>query len=552
MTHTMNELLAVLSSVCQEFRIESLQPQLHACAEALEEGNIVDVAVVGRFKAGKSSFLNHIVGANLLPVGVLPVTAIVTRMRYGPRDRAVVQLHDGSMQEVPMDRLADFVTEQRNPENVKGAAIVDVELTSLRHYRGIRFVDTPGLGSVFAHNTRASVEWLPRVGAALLAVSIDQPISEYDVGLLKELGKHTPEISILLTKADLVSPEELHDVIRFISEQVGKVLTGNVRVLPFSIRPGYELLRKEAEEYLLQHVSARYAEKSEEIIRHKLRSLIAGCREYLHVALSAASAATEARAQLQQQLLQERRDLSTVRNEIWLLSNDFKDRLVTAALEQFLSHYPDLRERLVRDLRSESARWKGNLKKTTEAFEQWAQAALRAQLAPLLREEGDRLAQRQLAAALASFSRVVRAFQDRLAKSIEEALHISFTGAAFEATVKKPRRPDVSVGRVFDTPLELVWFLIPMALFRPLVQHHFLRALPREVEKNLYRAAAQWREAIGRSIDDLAGQAQVFIREELATLEGLVAKAQDQRPAIELALSLLNDERAPGECGDVR
>jgi len=79
-----------------------------------------------------------------------------------------------------------------------------------------------------------------------------------------------------------------------------------------------------------------------------------------------------------------------------------------------------------------------------------------------------------------------------------------------------------------------------MWLFRPPVQRHFLRGLPWEVEKNLHRLTGQWSESIGRTVDDLARQAEDFVREELDTVEGLVAKAQDQRVAIEQAMNLLD------------
>ena len=95
-----------------------------------------------------------------------PATAVVTRITYGARDRAVVRYLDGSSEEIPLERLTEFVTERQNPDNVKNVNEVDVDLASLEPYRGIRFVDTPGLGSVFAHNTRTSLEWLPEVGAA--------------------------------------------------------------------------------------------------------------------------------------------------------------------------------------------------------------------------------------------------------------------------------------------------------------------------------------------------------------------------------------------------
>jgi GTP-binding protein EngB required for normal cell division len=525
--------------ICGEFGLDALRPQLDACAEMLDQGGIVDVAIVGRFKAGKSSFLNSIVGGDVVPVAVLPVTAIVTRLRYGPRDRVIVHRQDGARTETPLDQLAEFVTEQRNPNNVKGVALVDVEVGSLRPYRGVRFVDTPGLGSVYAHNTRTSLEWLPRVGAALLAVSVDQPLSEHDVDLLKELNRHTPELSILLTKADLVSPQDLGDVTRFIQEQTAKVNGKPVHLFPFSTRPGFEAMRRVVQDYLLRQVSSRHEEKSLQIIQHKLQSVTAGCRQYLEMAQAAASAAAESREQLRRQLQEERQALSTVRNEIWLLATDLKVRLREGCQGAFLEHASDVRAGLKRDLRARMPAWNGNLQQTTEAFANWADHALCTQLAAFSSELGGRLARQHLSAAQSSFSRIVRAFQDRLARSIQEALHITFSGAEFDALIKDPKRPDVKIGRVFDTPFESIWFLIPMGLFRPLVRRHFLRLLPWEVEKNLHRLAGQWAEAIGRPVDDLARQAQHFIQEELTTVEGLAAQAEDRRPAVEQGLAAL-------------
>src|SRR5574341_197740 len=532
--------LKQIDTICRGFRIDSLLSQVNACAEVLKDGDIVDVAVVGRFKAGKSSFLNCILGRDLVPVAAVPLTAVVTRLRYGPRGRAVVKHLDEREEEIPLEHLAEYVTEQRNPGNEKAVAIVDVETPNLRLYLGIRFVDTPGLGSVFAHNTRTAVDWLPRVGAALLAVSIDQPLSEYDVSLLKELAKHTPEVSILLTKADLVSPEEFADVGRFIAEQLSALTDGAVRVFPFSVRPGYESLRETVQQHLVQHVSQRHEERSREIIRHKLRSLIAGCGEYLRMALSAASGAAEAREQLQRQLERERQSLSTVRNEIWVLSMDLKGRVQADALDRYLGHSAGLVARLTADLRSVMPEWKGNLRQTIEQFAQWVGDALYAELGPLSHQEGDELTARHLAAAQESLTRTVRGFQDRLAKDIERALHMTFNGAGFEGEIRHPERPDVRLSRVFDIPFEILWFVIPMCVFRPLVNRHFLRKIPWEADKNLHRLAAQWSQAIAASIDGLARQAQEFMRQELATIEGLVSTAQDQRPAIEEALVTLN------------
>jgi GTP-binding protein EngB required for normal cell division len=527
--------------VCQDFGVTSLFPLVDAADAALRDSGVLDVAVVGRFKGGKSSLLNLLIGRDILPVAVLPVTAVVTRIRYGPQDRATVRHLDGRQEDVPLERLSDYVTEQGNPGNVKQVAIVDVEVTDLLPYMGVRFVDTPGLGSVFAHNTQVSMDWLPRVGAAFLAVSSDHPLSEDDVRLLEHLGRHTPEVAILITKADLVSAGDLAAIAQFISEQTAGRVRAGLHVLPISTRPGFERLAQGLREFLDSRIVSRRAEKAAEILRHKVQGLLAGCREYLGVALSAASAAEEARLQLRRELEKEQRDLASVRNEVWLLATDLKGRLQKDALQRFLEHYGELTQGLDEDLRRQMHSWRGNLARTTALFEEWTREAMVARLVPLSHEEGGQLADRHVDAIRASLERVVRGFQDRLAQGIQRALGVRFSGTEFEVVVMPPRRPDVSIDRVFDTPVELLWFLIPMWMVRPLVNRHFLRMLPWEVEKNLCRLAAQWTAAIGRCVDDVAREAQDFIQGELATVEDLLEKAPDRRAAVEKALAEIED-----------
>ncbi|MCX7825041.1 MAG: dynamin family protein [Verrucomicrobiae bacterium] len=531
-------LIDTLSRLCARFHLDSLSAQLDACRETMRDGDIVDVAVVGRFKAGKSSFLNSIIGRPIMPVAALPVTAVVTRLGCGPTDRAVVRHQTGETVEIPLHRLAEFVTEQQNPGNARQVAMVDVELQCLEPYRGLRFVDTPGLGSVFAHNTRASMEWLPRIGAALLAVSADQPLSEQDIQLLREMSRHTPEIAILVTKADLLSAGDLSEVMDFMRTQIARHLGHGLPVYAYSVRDSFGPLRTAVRDQLLRRLATRHADEARAILRHKMRSLIAGCREYLNLALQAAAAAEESRVALQLQLDQERQDLDAVQSEIRVLAGDLKSRLQADATKHFLAHDGELASRLRDELRAKMPGWRGDLRQTIAAFSAWAAGALEEELRRVSPGVGARLTN-YLTEAEASFSRVVRAFQDRLSAHIKRALHTSFAGAQFEVALKQPVTPDIRVGRVFDIALEMIWFLIPMWLFRPLVNRKFLHAVPWQTQVNLYRAAAQWTEAVAASIDDVARQAREFILNELATVETMVASTEDRRREILAALAEL-------------
>jgi hypothetical protein len=74
----------------------------------LEKGDkAIDVAVVGQFKSGKSSLVNSLIGVGILPVGIVPVTAIVTRIRYGILPKLNIQFTIGDVsQVVPVDKLS--------------------------------------------------------------------------------------------------------------------------------------------------------------------------------------------------------------------------------------------------------------------------------------------------------------------------------------------------------------------------------------------------------------------------------------------------------------
>ena len=540
---------AVIGDLCTRFEIESLKPRVRAGLDVVQGDGVVDVAVLGQFKAGKSSFLNSLIGREIMPVDVLPATAVVTRIGYGPQVRAVVRRLAGTEEEIPIARLAEFVTERHNPANEKQVAMVEVEIPSLLSYRGVRLVDTPGLGSVFTHNTQASMDWRPRVGGALVAVSANHPLSEQDVHLLGEVFQHTPEVAILLTKADLVSTGQLDVVVEFTRHQIARLTGKDLPVLPCSILPTHSELQGRVRDHLLHRIAERREEKFDEIVTHKVRALTAACREYLVLAQAAAAAAGQARSDLLEVLTRERRDLGSVKSEMAVFSGELKSQVRGTAGERFHAYHSEVTGRLQTDLRKTMTGWKGNLVKITGHFQGWLGAALAEELSGLS-AHGEVHVSEFLFAARTSLDRTVRAFQDRLAKEIERALGLAFAGAQFEAQIREPARPDVRVGQTFDTHIDLLWFVIPMTFFRPLIERHFLRLIPWEAEKNLSRLAAQWADAVNASIEDLAKQALRFMDEELATIERMVSQAADRRPAIDEALATLDGLERSGDGRD--
>src|SRR6266542_2480225 len=81
---------------------------------------LFNVVVVGEFKRGKTTFVNALLGAEVLPAAVVPLTSIVTAVTWGPEARAEVVFRDGRTEPVKANALSHFVTERENPGNRLG------------------------------------------------------------------------------------------------------------------------------------------------------------------------------------------------------------------------------------------------------------------------------------------------------------------------------------------------------------------------------------------------------------------------------------------------
>jgi len=281
---SVEDALATVELLCNRYGISALADFLASCRTFAAEETL-NVAVLGRFKAGKSSFLNHLLGRPLLPEGVTPVTSAVTEIQWGPREQATILFVDGRSHEAPVERIGEFIAESENPENAKQVARVRVELPTMRDYQGIHSVDTPGLESLLEHNTSAAEEWLPNVGLALVAVGVDPPLSQHDIELIRKLSRYTPHIALLLTKVDLLDESERAEVRAFVEEQLAQSWDGAVPVFPYSVRPGFEHLRAELCGSLLADAlrgrsSARGNSRAQaRFLARRMRGLFAGRAE---------------------------------------------------------------------------------------------------------------------------------------------------------------------------------------------------------------------------------------------------------------------------------
>jgi len=232
---------AAFSSLVEEAGAVGVIPArpLAALREKLAE-HAFNLVVAGEFKRGKSSVINALLGAELLPTGVVPLTSVVTRLHYGEVPGATVTFDNGTAQPVPIGELPDYVTERGNPKNQKGARDVAVTFPAAWLKGGIRLVDTPGIGSVHAHNTEVTYQYLPQADAVIFVASVDQPVSRTELDFLGEIRRYAGKVFCLLNKVDHLRPGELAESAGFATATLHEALGASVPVFPVSARLALE------------------------------------------------------------------------------------------------------------------------------------------------------------------------------------------------------------------------------------------------------------------------------------------------------------------------
>ena len=249
------ELGQALQTVLYLVSVQDHQEQHFKCRELLTrlaEDRFV-LAVVGQFNRGKSSLMNAILGLDRLPVGIVPLTSVITKVAYGNPERVWIEFEGSSLRtEIRIDQLPEYVTEAGNPGNQKRIGAAEVQLPSEFLRRGLFFVDTPGVGSAIAANTATTERFLPEADAVIFVTSFDSPLSRDELDFLQGVRDHVRKVFFVVNKADLVLQEQRDEVLNFVRDQIKRELgVHESRLLAVSALAGLNAKLAESPEQLV-------------------------------------------------------------------------------------------------------------------------------------------------------------------------------------------------------------------------------------------------------------------------------------------------------------
>jgi GTPase Era involved in 16S rRNA processing len=299
------------------------------------DAQVLRLLLVGEAKRGKSTLGNALLGRDVLPSGVAPVTAIATTVAQGSPEGIRVHLDAGGIVEGSLADLSTFVTESNNPGNRKSVSSVEVSLESVP-LEGAVLVDTPGVGSVLAHNDEAAHRAMDVMDVAVFVLTADPPISLSERRLLDGVRGQSVAVFVVLNKADRLSPDELAEARTFVEQVTGtpELFVCSARVGLTASLAGDQLafersgvpqlleairlrLKERAEDDLVEsvaraavrlqaHVSARV-----EVSKAAIETILRGRREDVDLFVTELGAVSEAEGQAQAAIAWEGRLLRT-------------------------------------------------------------------------------------------------------------------------------------------------------------------------------------------------------------------------------------------------
>ena len=166
------------------------------------------LVVVGEFNAGKSAFINALLGSRVLKEGVTPTTTQVNILHYGKKMGSQVLDDNTLVLTAPVELLGE-----------------------------ISIVDTPGTNAIIREHETITEKFIPRSDLVLFITSADRPFTESERAFLEKIRNWGKKVVIVVNKIDILQQEtDLEQIEAFIRDNANHLLGITPDMFPVSAR----------------------------------------------------------------------------------------------------------------------------------------------------------------------------------------------------------------------------------------------------------------------------------------------------------------------------
>ena len=243
-------------------------------ALAVENGTF-SIVVVGQFSAGKSTFLNALMGEKYLPSFNSETTATINFLRSvkeSPSGKPLIKINykDGAVEtndDVTLENIEKYVS-TKGDDVAKKILSVEVFLDSPYLNDGVSLVDSPGLNGLLEGHEQITNEQIDRSHAAIFMFNASQPGSKSDFEKLKMLTDKCDSVLIVLNQKDRINPNEetVDEVVQNVKNNYAKYFNTNVLPEIFAVSSYQALVARSKRELSYQNRSDFDAAERESLL----------------------------------------------------------------------------------------------------------------------------------------------------------------------------------------------------------------------------------------------------------------------------------------------
>lgn len=205
MVFQVTETLRDLNGFADDLELSQLELETKQIIKKLSN-NSFSIAVVGEFKRGKSTFINGLLGVDILPADILPTTATINRVTYDLTAKAKIIFRDGREEFIALEQLKDYVTNLTVESSQQALAIKEAVVyypVPFCRDNNLEIIDTPGLEDS-NDLTEITCSVLPQIDAAIFVMMAQSPLSATELNFLTEtlLTQDLGKVMFVITGID--------------------------------------------------------------------------------------------------------------------------------------------------------------------------------------------------------------------------------------------------------------------------------------------------------------------------------------------------------------
>jgi len=222
-TNALKANLIQIIETIQDNSVENLpqpDPTLNLSLDLLKNPSY-DIVVCGEIKKGKSTFINAIVGQDILPTNTQVATSQVFRITNSETESYELVFIDGTRQAITREELAKYGSQveiNSNDEaqfiNSKPLDYIQVNIPVEFLPQGVTIVDTPGLGSLYADHEQITNRYVQNAAAVIFIFDPERPMVQQEEKFLEKIFDITPYVMFVMTKRDCYTEAVATDIIR--------------------------------------------------------------------------------------------------------------------------------------------------------------------------------------------------------------------------------------------------------------------------------------------------------------------------------------------------